>query len=85
MFEHCHLRLKTPPNEDIKQDFTPMTISPGQSTEISLDISSPVSNTFELLLSVRDVLSTLQLDLEGKVIGEDDIFIDPIAEEKETE
>ena len=83
VFEHCHLRPQTPLNEDIKQDFTLMTISPGQSVETSPDIFSPVSDSYKLLLSVRDVLSTLQLDSEGEVIGEDDIFIDPVEEEKE--
>ena len=84
MFEHRHLRPQTPPNEDIKRDFTLMTISLGQSAETSPDISSPASDTYELLLSVRDVLSTLQLDSKGEVIGEDDMFVDPVAEEKET-
>ena len=85
MFEHRHLRPQTPPNEDIKRDFTPMTISPRQSAETSPDISSPASNTYELLLSVRDVLSTLQLDSEGEVIGDIDMFIDPVPEEKANE
>ena len=85
MFEHPHLRLQIPPNDDIKQDFTPMTISPRQSTETSPDASSSTTDTFKLLLSVHDVLSKLQLDSEGEVIGEDDRFIDPVAEKKETE
>ena len=62
-----------------------MTISPRQSTETSPDVSSSTSNTYDLLLSVHDVLSKLQLDSEGEVIGEEDMFIDPVAEEKETE
>ena len=85
MFEHRHLRPQTLPNEDIKQDFTPMTISPRQSVETSPDVSSSMSDTYELLLSIRDVLSTLQLDSEGEVIGEDDMVLDSMAEKKETE
>ena len=85
MFEHRHLRPQTPLNEDIKRDFMPMTVSPRQSAETSPDISSPVSDTYELLLSIRDVLSTLLLDSEGEVIGVYNMFIDPVAEEKENE
>ena len=85
MFEHHHLRPQTPPNEDIKRDFTPMTVSLRQSAETSSDISSTSSDMHELLLSVRDVLSTLQLDSKGEVIGDDDMFIDLVVEEKETE
>ena len=62
-----------------------MTISPGQSAETSPDVSSSMLDMLELLLSVRDVLSKLQLDSEGEIIGEDDMFIDPVAEKKETE
>ena len=62
-----------------------MTISPGQSAETSSDVSFSTSDTYELLLSVRDVLSKLQLDSEGKVIGDDDMVVDPVAEKKETE
>ena len=80
MFEHRHLRLQTPSNEDIKRGFTPMTISPGQSAKTSQDVSCSKSDTYELLLSVRDVLSKLQLDSEGEVVGEDDMSIDLVAE-----
>ena len=59
MFEHHHLRPQTPPNEDIKRDFTPMTISPGKLAETSPEVSSSTSDTYELLLSVQDVLSKL--------------------------
>ena len=79
MFEHRHLRPQTPPNEDTKQDFTPMTISPGQSAESTLDMVSPTFDTYELLLSVREVLSTLQLDSKGKVMDADDMFLDSVA------
>ena len=85
MFEHHHLRPQTPPNEDIKRNFTPITISPRQSADTSSDVSSSISNTYELLLSVRDVLSTLQLDSEGKVIGDENMVVDFKAEKRETE
>ena len=62
-----------------------MIISPGQSVETSPGMSSPKSDTYELLLSVRDVLSTLQLDSKGEVMGVDNIFIDSVAEEKAKE
>ena len=62
-----------------------MTISPGKSIETSPNMSSPTSGTYELLLSVRDVLNILQLDSDGEVIGEDNMFIDLVAKEKETE
>ena len=85
MFEHCHLKLQKPPNEETKREFTPMTISPRQSVETSPGISSLTSDTYELLLSIRDVLSTPQLDSEDEVISMDDIFIDSVAEEKAKE
>ena len=85
MFEHHHLRSQTPPNEEIKREFTPMTISPGQSAETSPDMPSPTTDTYELLLSVRDFLSTLQLDSEGKVMDADDIFLDSMAVEEAKE
>ena len=59
-----------------------MTISPGQLAEASSGISSPTSDIYELLLSVRDALSTLQLDSEGEVMGVDNMFIDSKVEEK---
>ena len=58
-----------------------MTISPGQSTETSLDVSNPKSDIYELLLSVCDILSTLQLDSEGEIIEVDNMFMDTVAEE----
>ena len=85
MFEHYHLRPPTLPNEDIKRDFTPMTTSPGQLAKTSLDISSSTSDTYELLHSVRDVLSTLQLDSEGNVIGDEDMVVDSEVEKREIE
>ena len=39
-----------------------MTISPGQSAEVSPGISSQTFDTLKLLLSIRDILNTLQLD-----------------------
>ena len=59
-----------------------MTISSGHSAETSPNISSPMFDTYELLLSVHDVLSTLWLDSKGEVIGEDDISIDLEVDEK---
>ena len=62
-----------------------MTISQGQSAETSPEVSSSTSDMYKLLLSVCDVLSTLQLDSEGEVIGDIDMFIDPVPEEKANE
>ena len=62
-----------------------MTISPGQSTKTSPNVSSSTSDTYELLLSVRDVLSTLQLDSKGKVIGDEDMVVNSEVEKRETE
>ena len=76
MFEHYHLRPQTPPQEDIKWDFTPMTTSPGQSAETSPNISSSTMDTFALLLPVQDILSTLQLGFDGEVIGDDGMVVD---------
>ena len=46
-----------------------MTISLGQSAEASLGVSSQTFDTHELLLSIRGILSTLQLDSVGEVLG----------------
>ena len=62
-----------------------MIISPGHLAETSPNMSSPTSDTYELLLAVRDVLSTLQLDSEGKVMGVDDMFLDFVAVEEAKE
>ena len=48
-----------------------MTISPGQLVEASPGVSSQTSDTFELLLSMRDILSTLQLDSISEILGTD--------------
>ena len=76
MFDHHHLRPQTPPSEDIKRDFTPMSTSLRQSAETSPDVSSSTLDTVELLLSVRDVLNTLQLDFDGEVIGDEGMVVD---------
>ena len=76
MFDHYHLRPQTPPHEDIKRDFTPMTTSQGQSAETSPAISSSTLDTLELLLSIPDVLSTLQLDSDREVIGDKGMVVD---------
>ena len=85
MFDHHYLRPQTPPNEDIKRVFTPMTTSSGQSVETSPDISSSPLGTLVLLLLVRDVLRTLQLDSDGEVIGNEGMVVDLKAEKMETE
>ena len=85
MINHHHLRPQTPPNEDIKRTFTPMTTSPGQSAEASPDTSSSPLDTMELLLSVREVLSTLRLDSVGEVVSSGGMIVDPEAENMETE
>ena len=59
MFEHRHLRLQTLPNEEIKRKFTPMILSPGQSTTASPSVSSQKSDTLNLLLFVREAPTTL--------------------------
>ena len=84
MFDHHYLRPQTPPNEDIKRIFTPMTTYPGQSTATSPGISSPPVGTMELLLSVRGALSTLQLDSDGGVIGKEGMVVNLKAENMET-
>ena len=76
MFEHLHLWPPTPPNEEIKREFTPMTISPGQSVEASPGVSSQTSDTLELLLSVRDTLSSLQLNSVGEGLDKDKMQVD---------
>ena len=73
MFKHSYLRSQTPPNEEIKREFTPITLSPGQSTDASPAISSQKSDNLNLLLSVREALSTLQLDSTGTVLGSDEM------------
>ena len=52
MFEHRHLRPQTLPNEDIKRDFTPMTISLGQLAETSPDVSSSTSDECPYLYNI---------------------------------
>ena len=74
MFEHLHLQPPTPLNEEIKREFTPMTISQGQSAEASLGVSSQMSNTLELLVSIRDILSSLQLNSVGEVFNIGEVF-----------
>ena len=72
MLQHWNycLRSPTPLVEESKRDFTPMTVSPGQSADTSPGVFFPTFDTYDLLLSVRDVLSTLQLYSEGKVIDD---------------
>ena len=43
-------------------------------------MSSSTTDTYELLSSVRDILSTLQLDSEGEVMEVDNMFMNTIAE-----
>ena len=62
-----------------------MTTSSRQSGDISPDVSSSTLDTLELLLSVRDVLSTLHLDCDGEVIGDEGIVVDFETEKMETE
>ena len=81
MFEHLHLWPSTPPNEETKREFNPMTISLGHLAEASPDVSSQMSDTLELLLSIRDTLSTLQLDSDGEVLDANTMQED-LAEDK---
>ena len=55
-----------------------MTVTPRQSANTSLVIPSQVSDTYELLLSVRNVLNTLYLDLDGKVMDSNMIIEDSV-------
>ena len=66
MFKHLHLWPPAPQNEEIKWEFTPMTISPRQSVEASPGVSSQTFDTLKLLLSIRDILNSLQLNSIGE-------------------
>ena len=58
-----------------------MTISPRQLTDTSPGIFSQTFDTYKLLLSVRDVLNTLQLDAEGAVMDPVTIQEDSVEDE----
>ena len=61
-------RSPTPPIEDRKHDFTPITISPGRSIDTSSGISSQTPDIYKFLLFIYDVLSTIQIDSEGTIM-----------------
>ena len=70
LLKHWHFvpSPPTPPIKARKCEFNPLSISSGQSMDTSLSVSLDKSNTYEFLLSVHDVLSTLQLNFEGEVV-----------------
>ena len=53
-----------------------MTISSSQSVEASSGLSPSTLDTLELLLFVREVLNTLQLDSVGEVLDKNEIQVD---------
>ena len=81
MFEHHHLRQRTPPIEETKREFTPMIISLGQSNETSPSMPSHMFNAYQMLLSVYSILSTLQLDFDGEVL-DTNVMQDDLAKDK---
>ena len=82
MLQHHRLQPPTPLIEDTKREFTPMTISPGQSIETSPADFAQTFDTYELLLSVRDVLNILWFDLDGEVVDTDEMQDDLVEIEQ---
>ena len=63
----------TPPVEESKQEFTPMIVSPV--------ISIQTSDIYNLLISFSDVLSNLQLDVNGEVLDSEKMKEDAMENE----
>ena len=75
------LGLPTLPTDENKRDFTPITISLGQSADTYPAISSQMTNTYDLLISIREVLSNLQLDANEEVLDSKKMEEDAVEDE----
>ena len=71
----------TLPIEENKRDFTPMTILPGQFADTSPAVSSQMTNTYNLLISICEVLSNLQFDTHEEVLDSEKMEEDVVEDE----